>query len=59
MFKIRLHEGNKVQNIQQPLLLRISHRMMDMISESRNEILNLRENMMLNKIDPYLGLLFD
>lgn len=59
MFKIRLHEGNKVQNIQQPLLSRISHRMMDMISESRNEILNLRENMMLNKIDPYLGLLFD
>lgn len=46
MFRIRLHEGNKVQNSQQPLLLRISHRirMMDMISESRNEILNLSEN---------------
>ncbi len=44
MFKIRLHEGDKVQNSQQPLLLRISHRMMDVISESRNEILNLSEN---------------
>ncbi len=44
MFKIRLHEGNKGKNSQQPLLLRINHRMMDMISESRNEILNLSEN---------------